>query len=134
ISLEGKTKPRRLARLTIVSMRSLRRAIRTPSGWRSAGSAPQLNGRARPTSLLPVNSPVDPVRVDVQCVPAHPAPVRALVLLDPPRPPPPARQQVRQPPHVLLVVPQAEPHRVRLGDLVPVHPVRPAEVLGPRRG
>src|SRR5258707_10551099 len=37
MSLEGKTKPRRLARLTMVSMRSLRRAIRTPSGWRSAG-------------------------------------------------------------------------------------------------
>ena len=39
-----------------------------------------------------------------------------------------------QAPHVALVIPQAEPHRVGLGDPVPVHGVRPAEVLGPGGG
>src|ERR1700733_3958185 len=111
MSLEGKTKPRRLARLTIASMRSLRRAIRTPSGWRSAAGASRPGGLAPPPSLFTGNGPVDPGGVDIQGVPAHGALVRALVLLDPAGSPPPALEQVRQAPHVALVVPQPEPHR-----------------------
>src|ERR1039458_4815230 len=87
-------------------------SIRLAVGGRAG--APWPLGQAHQPSLLPVNSPEDPVGVDVQGVPAHGALVRALVLLDPARSPPPALQQVREATHVALVVPHAAPHRIRL--------------------